>query len=103
MQYLVSNVIKIYICFVLIINSVNPWETNLVGEPIASPAPLPERGGQCEKTGSGYRIVCLSCKMDAKSTEYEGETARNADIRGVEHMNYLRLEDEENPLWKNPA
>ena len=58
-------------------------------------------GGKCEKNGSGYRIVCLSCQMDGKSTEYEGETARNAYTRGVEHMNSLRLEDEENPLWKH--
>ena len=34
------------------------------------------------------------------STEYEGETARNAYTRWVEHMITLRMEDDENPLWK---
>ena len=58
-------------------------------------------GGKCEKNGSGYRIVCLTCQMASKVTEYEGETARNAYTRGIEHMNSLRLEDEENALWKH--
>ena len=39
--------------------------------------------------------------MDGKSAEYVGETARYADTRRVKHMKSLRLEDEENPLWKH--
>ena len=57
-------------------------------------------GGKCEKNGVGYRIVCLTCQMDGLSTIYEGETARNAFTRGMEHQDALRLEDEENALWK---
>ena len=34
------------------------------------------------------------------STLYEGETARNAYTRGIKHQDALRLEDEENDLWK---
>ena len=48
-------------------------------------------GGKCEKNDSGYKIVCLSCQRAGKVTEYEGETARNAYTRGIEHMNSLRL------------
>ena len=57
-------------------------------------------GDKCEKNGVGYIIVCLTCQMDGLSTIYEGETARNAFTRGMEHQDALRLEDEENALWK---
>ena len=58
-------------------------------------------GGKCEKNGVGYRIECLTCQRAGISTLYEGETARNAYTRGIEHQNALRLEDEENALWKH--
>ena len=35
------------------------------------------------------------------TTLYEGETARNAYTRGLEHEAALRMEDEENALWKH--
>ena len=35
------------------------------------------------------------------STLYEGETARNAYTRGLEHADAIRLKDEENALWKH--
>ena len=34
-------------------------------------------------------------------SEYEGETGRNGYTRGAEHLSALRLEDEENALWKH--
>ena len=58
-------------------------------------------GGKCEKNGAGYRIVCLTCKAAGKVSEYEGETSRNSYTRGLEHLAALRLEDEENALWKH--
>ena len=58
-------------------------------------------GGKCEKNGVGYRIECLTCQRAGVSTLYEGETARNAYTRGIEHQDALRLEDEENALWKH--
>jgi hypothetical protein len=63
--------------------------------------PCSTGGGQCEKNGVAYRIECLTCQLAGKSTLYEGETARNAFTRGIEHRDALRLEDEENPLWKH--
>ena len=39
--------------------------------------------------------------MDGMCTSYEGEAARNAFTRGIEHRDALRLEDEENALWKH--
>ena len=32
---------------------------------------------------------------------YAGETGRNGYSRGKEHLDALRLEDKENPLWKH--
>ena len=32
---------------------------------------------------------------------YEGETGRNGFTRGLEHLAALRLQDEENAMWKH--
>ena len=45
--------------------------------------------------------MCLTCKAAGKVSEYEGETSRNSFTRGLEHLAALRLEDEENALWKH--
>ena len=63
--------------------------------------PCQSGGGKCEKNGTGYRIVCLTCQAAGKVSEYEGETGRNGYTRGAEHLSALRLEDEENALWKH--
>ena len=39
--------------------------------------------------------------MVGKQTEYEGESARNAFSRGLEHLEGLRNEREDSPLWKH--
>ena len=56
---------------------------------------------KCEKNGAGYRIVCITCQVAGKVTEYEGETGRNGYTRGIEHLAAMRLEDDENALWKH--
>ena len=58
-------------------------------------------GGNCEKNGAGYRVVCLTCLLAGKETFYEGETGKNGFTRGVQHLDALRLEDEKNMLWKH--
>ena len=60
-----------------------------------------DQKGRCEKNGAGYRIECLTCQRAGKSAIYEGETSRNSYTRGVEHLDALRLQDEENALWKH--
>ena len=45
--------------------------------------------------------MCLTCKAAGKVSEYEGATSRNSFTRGLEHYPALRLEDEENALWKH--
>ena len=53
------------------------------------------------KNGSGYTIICETCLRVGKDTRYEGETGKNCYTRGRQHLDALRLEDEENALWKH--
>ena len=41
------------------------------------------------------------CRRVGKLTEYEGESGYNAYTRGCEHEDALRLEDQENALYKH--
>ena len=63
--------------------------------------PCSTGGGQCRKNGAGYRIRCETCHRAGILTLYEGETGRNSFTRGLEHKSAIRLEDEENALWKH--
>ena len=63
--------------------------------------PCTSGGGNCEKNSSGYRVTCLTCQRAGVSAMYEGETGRNGFTRGLEHLAALRLEDEENAMWKH--
>ena len=45
--------------------------------------------GQCEKNGSGYRIICTPCLETEKMAIYERETGRNCYSRGLEHQDNL--------------
>ena len=58
-------------------------------------------GGNCQNNSSGCRVTCLSCQRAGISSIYEGETGRNGFTRGLEHLAALRLEDEENAMWKH--
>ena len=62
--------------------------------------PCTTGGGNCERNGSGYRICCLGCLRAGRCTEYDGETGNNGYTRGKEQADGLRLESEENALWK---
>ena len=56
--------------------------------------------GGCETNSVGDGIVCQGCLLAGKQSEYEGESARNAFSRGLEHLEGLRNEIEDSPLWK---
>ena len=58
-------------------------------------------GGDCSKSCSAYRIECEECKKSDLSAVYEGETGRNCYSRGLEHLEGLSKEKEDNPLWKH--
>ena len=57
--------------------------------------------GDCSRRGAGYRITCLECPRDKMQVAYEGETARNAYSRGMEHEKDLKNKSEKSPLWKH--
>ena len=63
--------------------------------------PCMTRGGKCEKNGAGYLVRCETCLKAGKLNTYAGETGRNGFTRGGEHLDALRLEDDENPLGKH--
>ena len=58
-------------------------------------------GGNCEKNGVAYRVRCETCRRAGKLVEYEGESGYNAYTRGCEHEDAVRLEDQENALYKH--
>ena len=57
--------------------------------------------GKCEKSSVGYRIRCEACFQAGKASWYDGETGCNCYTRGKQHAAALRLENEENALWKH--
>ena len=63
--------------------------------------PCTTGGGNCERNGSGYKISCNRCLRAGRCTEYEGETGSNGYCRGKEQWAGLRLEEEDNALWKH--
>ena len=48
-----------------------------------------------------YRILCDTCRELIKplKSDYNGETARMAKTRAIEHMDSLRRKEEESVLW----
>ena len=61
--------------------------------------PCTTRGGKCQKNGAGYVVRCETCLRDGRQSTYAGETGMNSYSRGKEHLDALRREDEEYPLW----
>ena len=58
-------------------------------------------GGDCSKSCSAYSIECEEClKLDLKAV-YQGEIGRNCYSRGLEHLDGLSKEKEDNPFWKH--
>ena len=55
----------------------------------------------CKKNNVGYKIPCITCEMKGKTRVYEGETSRNAKIRGEEHLRGLINKKDGNPLYKH--
>ena len=62
-------------------------------------SPCKTEGGNCEKSGVGYRVRCETCGRAGKVVEYEGETAYNGFTRGLEHEACQRQRDESNALF----
>ena len=60
-----------------------------------------KKKGDCQKNSVTYKITCNTCLQAGRVTTYEGETGRNAFVRGLEHQQDLRRKSEKSPLWKH--
>ena len=50
--------------------------------------------GMCRKRNIVYKVECTRCKLEGKSSTYWGETARNGQLRGGEHVKDLEKQRE---------
>ena len=55
----------------------------------------------CKTSSVGYSIICKLCKQRNKQVSYEGETARNAYIRGKEHKREYEKKSKNSVLNKH--
>jgi hypothetical protein len=63
-------------------------------------AVLPRYNALCHPD-VGYRWVCNTCKNGDKTKVYEGETARSARLRGIEHIRALNKKHFDSVLYKH--
>ena len=59
------------------------------------------KGGNCEKRGAAYKIVCNEEQCKSKGVRYDGETGLNGFSRGLQHQAGYRGRDKNNVLWKH--
>ena len=55
----------------------------------------------CNSNNVGYRWVCHTCEVRNKTKVYEGETARSARLRGIEHVKQLEGKKKDSVLYKH--
>ena len=55
-------------------------------------------GGDCSKSCSDYGIECEECVISEIKAVFEGEKGRNYYSRGLEHVEGLSKEKEDNPM-----
>ena len=55
----------------------------------------------CNSNNVGYQLVCNTCSDRGIHKVYEGETARSARIRGVEHLRGFKGMKNDNVLYKH--
>ena len=56
-------------------------------------------GGDCEKRGGGYDLVCQSCTETV--ARYDGQSGRNCYVRGKEHKKGYEQRKKGNPMWEH--
>ena len=79
-----------------------PWPTTSCNHracfPCTSADPARPPRFSCRTPGIAYRITCLTCKAEGRTSTYEGETGRNGFSRGLEHKSNLRNRSKNSPL-----
>ena len=66
--------------------------------PCSTAPPSKPNKVSCRTPGIAYRIVCLLCQEVGRVSTYEGESGRNAYIRGKEHLKALANNSMASPL-----
>ena len=85
-----------------ILSRKNPWAREGCDRTDCLPC-MGERGKgeNCQQENVVYCISCQECTKNGKKAEYTGETSRTGYLRGKEHLEGLKEEKEDNPLWKH--
>ena len=80
----------------------NPWSgTGCQDQECFSCSSSTDKKPDCRRTGVGYRISCLECRQEGRVVVYEGETGRNMNTRGREHLRDLKDRKTNKPLWSH--
>ena len=58
-------------------------------------------GVKCRTEGVGYRGICKECKKLGLSSEYIGETGKNAYTRAKQHLAGLKRKSPDNAFYKH--
>ena len=56
---------------------------------------------KCRIEGVGYKGICKACRDQNKTSEYLGETGKNAFTRAKQHMAGLKSKNHENAFYKH--
>ena len=79
----------------------NPFKENCLAEDNCFPCSTNDTFTDCNKSNIGYRIICKLCESRNITVTYEGESCRNMNIRGNEHMKQLKNKDKNSVLYKH--
>jgi hypothetical protein len=55
----------------------------------------------CNSNNVGYKLICETCHDRGLLKVYEGETARSARVRGLEHLSSYKNGRNYSPLYKH--
>ena len=61
----------------------------------------PNSNGGCRFSNIGYQLVCNPCKETDVEATYQGETAKSAFERGLQHKSDLKKKVLDTPMWKH--
>ena len=79
----------------------DPFSANCTPEIKCFPCKDETKQTNCKLSNIGYSIICQTCKDRGILRTYEGETCRNAHIRGNAHLRDLEKKNEKSVLFRH--
>ena len=76
-----------------------PWRTDHCGREVCWPCQTKE--GSCRKHNVVYKITCMTCQVKGKRKLYWGESHRSAWDRSMDHLEALRVRNENYAVVKH--